>query len=209
MPKPQLTLPLLKAEAKKFASAFGKKPIPDLYGINDGKKVGTYVEVELNHALVEQYEYVSGNAASGIDFPQLEVEVKATSIKQPQSSCPYKSAEQKVFGLGYNLLVFVYEKKDDDKTKSACLDFKHVVFVALPALRVARRFDFYSVNARVLCLILRILASGQHVRVAVVVAVLHNRGAVLWYSGHHHFAYKVAEACLLHHAFKRVHFLAV
>jgi hypothetical protein len=130
MPKERLTLATLKAEAKKFAVAFSKKPIPDLYGINDGKKVGTYVEVELNHALIAQYEYATGNAASGIDFPELGVDVKATSIKQPQSSCPYKSAEQKVYGLGYNLLVFVYEKKDDNQTKAAILDFQHVVFVA-------------------------------------------------------------------------------
>jgi len=130
MPKTQLTLPLLKTEAKNFAVTFSNKPIADLYGINDGKKVGTYVEVELNRSLVERYEYASGNAASGIDFPQLQVDVKATSIEKPQSSCPFRSAEQKVYGLGYNLLVFVYEKKDDNATKTAKLDFKDVVFVA-------------------------------------------------------------------------------
>ena len=40
--------------------------------------------------------------------------MKATSIRKPQSSSPFKSARQKVFGLGYSLLVFAYQKTDDD-----------------------------------------------------------------------------------------------
>jgi hypothetical protein len=130
MAKPQLTLPLLKAEAKKFAGTLSGTPIVTLYGATDGKAVGTYVEQAFNRSLVETYTYETGNAASGIDFPKLGVDVKATSIKQPQSSCPFKSAEQKVYGLGYNLLVFVYEKNDDPKAKAAVLTFKHVVFVS-------------------------------------------------------------------------------
>jgi hypothetical protein len=130
MPKAQLTLPLLKAEAKKFARTLSGTPIVTLYGATDGKAVGTYVEAAFNRSLVETYAYETGNAASGIDFPELQVDVKATSIKQPQSSCPFKSAEQKVYGLGYNLMVFVYEKNDDSKAHAAVLDFKHVVFVA-------------------------------------------------------------------------------
>jgi|SRR5271157_427322 len=126
--KPALTMPLLKAEAKKFVAAFGKKHA-ELFGITDGKAVGTYVEAKFNLYLEERYTYNPGNAASGIDFPELEVDVKATSIKQPQSSCPFKSAEQKIYGLGYHLLVFVYEKVDDSAAKVAQLDFKHIVFV--------------------------------------------------------------------------------
>ena len=38
-------------------------------------------------------------------------DIKAISITQPQSSCPFKNARQKIYGLGYNLLVFVYDKR--------------------------------------------------------------------------------------------------
>jgi len=41
------------------------------------------------------------------------VDIKVTSIRQPQSSCPFKSARQKIYGLGYSLLVFVYDKHDE------------------------------------------------------------------------------------------------
>ncbi|HET9164587.1 MAG TPA: restriction endonuclease, partial [Candidatus Angelobacter sp.] len=127
-PKPALNLETLKTEAKKFIAAFGNKH-PELFGVTDGKAVGTYVEAKFNVYLKERYVYTQGNAANGIDFPELGVDVKATSIKQPQSSCPFKSAEQKVYGLGYNLLVFVYDKHDDSIQKAAIVDFKHIVFV--------------------------------------------------------------------------------
>jgi hypothetical protein len=70
-----------------------------------------------------------GNAAKGIDFPGLDVDVKVTSIKQPQSSCPYKNAKQKIYGLGYSLLVFVYEKSDIIQTKTGRLTILHTIFV--------------------------------------------------------------------------------
>lgn len=124
-----LTLAHLKTEAKRFIAAFGQQH-RELFGVTDGKAVGTYVEAKFNVYLQERYTYTPGNAATGIDFPELGVDVKATSIRQPQSSCPFRSAEQKVYGLGYNLLVFVYEKQDNRARKAALLDFKHIVFIS-------------------------------------------------------------------------------
>lgn len=57
-------------------------------------------------------------------------DIKVTSIKQPQSSCPYKDAKQKIFGLGYNLLVFVYNKIDNPKTKTTTLLFVSCTFIS-------------------------------------------------------------------------------
>lgn len=64
-----------------------------------------------------------GNSANGLDLPSVNTDIKVTSIKQPQSSCPYKDSKQKIFGLGYNLIVFVYEKHDDPKKKKGMLEF--------------------------------------------------------------------------------------
>jgi hypothetical protein len=72
---------------------------------------------------------VRGSSAKGIDFPELEVDIKVTSIRQPQSSCPFKSARQKIYGLGYSLLVFVYDKLDDAAARTARLDIQHTIFV--------------------------------------------------------------------------------
>ena len=57
------------------------------------------------------------------------MDIKVTSIKQPQSSCPFKSARQKIYGLGYHLIVFVYEKTDDAVARTGRLDMMHTIFV--------------------------------------------------------------------------------
>jgi methylase of polypeptide subunit release factors len=78
---------------------------------------------------MDKYSFAGGNSASGIDIPSLGVDIKVTSIKQPQSSCPFKSARQKIYGLGYHLIVFVYEKTDDAKKQTGCLNMQHTIFV--------------------------------------------------------------------------------
>ena len=124
-----LTLPLFKIEAGKFVKHLSATPIYELYGITDGKAVGTYVEQAFNRHLQSNYLYTPGSAASGIDFPELEVDLKVTSIRQPQSSCPFRNATQKVYGLGYHLLVFTYEKMDDLNSQTTILNIQNAIFV--------------------------------------------------------------------------------
>lgn len=128
--KPILTILDLRNEAAQFSQAESIYDEPSLYGVTDGKKIGTYIEHKFTKYLETKYMYEPGNSASGIDLPGLGVDIKVTSIKQPQSSCPFRSASQKVYGLGYHLLIFVYEKTDDELNKTARLDMKHTIFVA-------------------------------------------------------------------------------
>ncbi len=100
-----------------------------LFGVTDGKAIGTYFEHKFQAYLHEKYEYVEGSSAKGIDFPELGVDMKVTSVRQPQSSCPYKSARQKIYGLGYSLLVFVYEKTDDEEDRTGTLNIMHTILV--------------------------------------------------------------------------------
>jgi hypothetical protein len=129
MSKPNLTLDQLKIEAMRFAELESTHPEPAIYGVTDGKAIGTYLEHKFQEFLEQYYVYPPGNSAKGIDFPGLGVDLKVTSIKQPQSSCPFKSGRQKIFGLGYGLLVFVYDKKDDDVLRAGTLNILHVIFV--------------------------------------------------------------------------------
>jgi len=128
--KPKLTIEILQEEASTFSEIETSYDEPSLYGVTDGKAVGTYLEHKFTAYLSGIYEYEQGNSASGIDLPSLGVDLKVTSIKQPQSSCPFKSASQKIFGLGYHLLVFVYEKTDDDENRTGRLNMQHTIFVA-------------------------------------------------------------------------------
>lgn len=129
MPKVKLTKKLLQNEAKKFAQVESNHNEPSLFGVTDGKAVGTYLEHKFQAYLKTKYDYVEGSSAKGIDFPELLVDMKVTSIKQPQSSCPFKSAKQKIFGLGYSLIVFVYDKADNNKSRTCRLDIKHAIYV--------------------------------------------------------------------------------
>ncbi len=124
-----LTIELLIKEAQTFCGLMAKENHHALLGITDGKAIGTYIEHRFEEYLKEQYDVTIGNSAKGIDLPDnnIQTDIKVTSIFQPQSSCPFKNGRQKIYGLGYNLLVFVYEKKDIDNI--CVLSFVHCVFI--------------------------------------------------------------------------------
>ncbi len=139
----ELTLEMLMYEAKKFCEYQSKVNHTELFGITDGKAVGTYVEHKFKQYLADNYILGLGNSARGIDLPDehINTDIKVTSRRQPQSSCPFKSARQKIFGLGYNLLVFVYEKTDSHDFCS--LDFKYLTFIE------AERTGDFTVTKRI------------------------------------------------------------
>lgn len=115
--------------AKEFCATQSKFYRTELYGITDGKAVGTFVEHLFKDFLAQRYDLTIGNSASGLDLPSINTDIKVTSIKQPQSSCPYKDSKQKIYGLGYNLIIFVYRKEDDDIQRKGMLDFLSCTFV--------------------------------------------------------------------------------
>ena len=130
--KQKLTIEILIKEAQLFCGEQSKFQHKELFGVTDGKAVGTLIEQKFQKYLNDQYEMTVGSSAIGIDLPSVDIltDIKVTSIKQPQSSCPFKDAKQKIFGLGYNLLVFVYSKTDDPISKTATLNFVSCSFVS-------------------------------------------------------------------------------
>lgn len=126
---PTLTLEMFHITATEYADALRSTPIVGLYGATDGKAVGTAVEAGFKTFLQERFEVAVGNAANGLDFPTLNTDLKVTSSRQPQSSCPFRAATQKIYGLGYNLLVIVYDKRDVPAEQAAYLDIQNVVFI--------------------------------------------------------------------------------
>ncbi len=127
--KKKLDIESLITEAKQFCADNSGVYKSELFGITDGKAVGTFVEHLFQQYLENRYDLTVGNSASGLDLPSVNTDIKVTSIKQPQSSCPFKDSKQKIFGLGYNLLVFVYKKYDDSKRKRGMLDFVSCSFI--------------------------------------------------------------------------------
>ena len=124
---PALTVDILIREAKNFCEIMSRENHASLIGVTDGKAVGTYVEHRFQKYLDEKYVLSIGSSAKGFDLPSVNTDIKVTSITQPQSSCPFRDARQKIFGLGYNLLVFVYNKHD--ASDSCALSFTHCAFI--------------------------------------------------------------------------------
>lgn len=125
----KLTREALALVAKTFCLDQSRTWHSELFGVTDGKAVGTHVEHLFQALILEQFDIAGGSSAKGIDLPAINTDIKVTSIKQPQSSCPFKSAREKIYGLSYNLLVFVYDKKDDPKKKAALLNFVCCAFI--------------------------------------------------------------------------------
>jgi hypothetical protein len=117
------------AQAGVFAKEFAAVEHPGLLGAINGKKVGTYIEVAFKKSLrdIGIIGATEGNAGEGIDLPSFGIDIKATSVKKPQSSSPFGSFRQKIEGLGYDLIVFVYVKADE--AQSCTVEFAAVRYV--------------------------------------------------------------------------------
>lgn len=124
-----LSLPYLLEAAKDFCQLESGRMREELFSITDGKAIGTFVEHLFQAFLAKRYKMTVGSSANGLDLPSINTDIKVTSIKQPQSSCPYRDSKQKIYGLGYNLIVFVYDKRDDNTRRMSCLDFVSCTFI--------------------------------------------------------------------------------
>ncbi len=100
---------------RDFCADISQRHIAELFQVTDGKRIGTYIERECKTYLEEHTGLqIGGSAALGKDLPLFNIDIKATSIAQPQSSSPYRSIDEKIFGLPYNILLFIYCKEDLD-----------------------------------------------------------------------------------------------
>ena len=107
-----LSVSELESQSRHFVESLSSVLIGEDWTSLDGKTIGTGVELLFKDFLVSRgFHFVSGNAASGLDFPELLVDVKVSRDKKPQHSCPFRSIEQKVYGLGYGLLLFTYGRE--------------------------------------------------------------------------------------------------
>ena len=97
--KIKLTIKDLKEAARQFCEIESTFKNENLFGVTDGKAVGTYIEHKFQKHLDKQFIYKKGSSARGIDLPSdtIKTDIKVTSIKQPQSSCPFKDAKTKKY----------------------------------------------------------------------------------------------------------------
>ena len=86
---------------------------PDKSGTS--KQIGTYFEKELRDWFEDKHGLVSdGSVAEDIDLPAFNLDVKTTSNRQPQSSSTFDDPGERIVGVDYNILLFVYDKQSVD-----------------------------------------------------------------------------------------------
>ena len=78
--KPNLTIQGLIAEAKAFSDLVSHRRYANLYGVTDGKAIGTFIEQKFQSYLSRRYVFAKGNSASGLDLPAVNCDIKVTSI---------------------------------------------------------------------------------------------------------------------------------
>ncbi|MFK7796429.1 MAG: restriction endonuclease [Aureispira sp.] len=130
--KPHLTIELLQVAAEEFCKHEFPYTSTELFGTDNGKTIGDHIEKKFQEYLNKTYKYKKGSSSKGLDLPEehINTDIKTTSSKKPQSSSTFKNAQQKIFGLGYNLLLFVYDKQDNPQTKAATLNLIDCTFIS-------------------------------------------------------------------------------
>lgn len=103
----KLTTKLLLEVARELVTELNAHPLDKL----PSKLTGTTIEEQLHTMLEERCDHIRGNAAKGLDLPTISYDIKVTHINKPQSSAAYSSAAEKVYGLGYGILLLTYELK--------------------------------------------------------------------------------------------------
>lgn len=79
--KENLTITDLIQCAKLFCSKENNVFRKELFGITDGKAIGTFIEHLFKNFLSKKYKLDIGNTASGLDLPSVNTDIKVTSIK--------------------------------------------------------------------------------------------------------------------------------
>lgn len=81
MTKKTLNITELQIAAKKFCEKESGRYRTELFGVTDGKAVGTFVEHLFQEYLEQQYDMTVGSSANGLDLPSVNTDIKVTSIK--------------------------------------------------------------------------------------------------------------------------------
>lgn len=95
---------------------------------NKSKDIGTYFEESLRAFLNDELDLKQrGSAASGIDLPHFNVDVKTTRITRPQSSSKIRNFSERLAGVPYNIFLIIYSREDAENGEE--YTFENCVYI--------------------------------------------------------------------------------
>ena len=130
--KSELTLDALCSAAKAYAEKQTTLDDKKLYGVTDGKAVGTFLEGNFVEFLLGRFTFATGNAARGIDLPELEVDIKTTSIRQPQYHRLSLHLDRKSMALGTRCSYSYMKRRIEQKPR------RHDLIFSMSSLSISR-----------------------------------------------------------------------
>ena len=128
--KRKLTNDILISEAKTFCLREATYDNPELYVISDNATTNHYIKRKFFEHLNELYNF-DYQTDKGISFPEKDINtnILVVSKEKPESMCVFKNAMQKIYGLGFNVILFIYEKEDNHDQKASRISFKKCAFI--------------------------------------------------------------------------------
>ncbi len=84
----KLTIKTLIKEAELFCIEQSRFQHKELFGVTDGKAVGTLIEQKFQKQLNEKYEVAIGSSASGVDLPSDDILVRRETGRRSRGESP-------------------------------------------------------------------------------------------------------------------------
>lgn len=89
----------------------------EIFGQVSCHVVNSFVERCFLEHLAETFNLDVGFSPLNVALPSINTEIRTAPVDRPDMFCPYISSRQKIYGLGYNLLLLLYSKTDDNAAK--------------------------------------------------------------------------------------------
>ena len=127
--KEKLTTPLLIQCARDFSIRQSSDYRAELFGQKNKKVLSTTVEQDFCEFLKARVDLDYRKSIVGLTLPAVHTDVKVVHALRRRSALRERDQHNLVYGLGHNLLIFIFEEEDFSALRKAKLRINHCIHV--------------------------------------------------------------------------------
>lgn len=116
--------------AQRFCLGAEEEGHKEIFGAVSCHVVNSFVERCFLEHLSDYYNLDVGFSPLNVALPSINTEIRTAPVDRPDTFCPYISSRQKIYGLGYNLLLMLYVKTDDNAAREGHFAIKSCEYVS-------------------------------------------------------------------------------